>query len=416
MNRPVLPASFREDFDATRMPVHVISSDEEAIAVAGALALVFAEGASDRDRERRLPVGEIEAFSASGLWGATVPRAFGGAGISSVTLARIVATISAADPSFGQIPQNHFATLERLRLHGSPEQQAFFFARVLAGDRLGNATAEPGDKRPSDHATRLTTQHGRLVLDGRKVYSTGALFAHWVPVSAKDGEDRNVTVYVPRQAAGLHVIDDWSGFGQRTTASGTVVLDGVAIEPLWVFRNNLGARARYDTCNPTSQLIHAAIDLGIAKAAIDDASRLMRSLAHPARGSGGLPPSDDPIALRDIGELFVEYHAAEALTERAARLIDAASASASEPEALAALIATAEAKILTTEIALTATNKLFDLVGTQSTLAAHNLDRHWRNARTHTLHDGVRWKYHAVAQFHLNGIGCDPWTIGHPYA
>jgi alkylation response protein AidB-like acyl-CoA dehydrogenase len=63
----------------------------------------------------------------------------------------------------------------------------------------------------------------------------------------------------------------------------------------------------------------------------------------------------------------------------------------------------AEARVLTTEASLAAGSKLFELAGTQSTLDPLNLDRHWRNARTHTLHDPVRWKLHAVGNYYLNG-------------
>ena len=39
---------------------------------------------------------------------------------------------------------------------------------------------------------------------------------------------------------------------------------------------------------------------------------------------------------------------------------------------------------------------------TGATLDGIGLDRFWRNTRVHTLHDPVRWKYHAVGNFHLN--------------
>jgi len=69
-----------------------------------------------------------------------------------------------------------------------------------------------------------------------------------------------------------------------------------------------------------------------------------------------------------------------------------------------ASLAVARAKVLTTEIAIEASNKLFELGGTRSTLKKHNFDRHWRNARVHTLHDPVRWKYHVVGNWLLNGV------------
>ena len=70
----------------------------------------------------------------------------------------------------------------------------------------------------------------------------------------------------------------------------------------------------------------------------------------------------------------------------------------------AAQLAVAESKVLTTEIAVQASSKLFELAGTRSTLAESNLDRHWRNARTHTLHDPVRWKYAIIGNHALNGV------------
>ena len=82
---------------------HLIKSDEEAIHIAQGLAADFALEASERDRERRLPYPQIEQYSRSGLWGMTIPKEFGGAGVSATTLAEVVAVISAADPSLGQI-------------------------------------------------------------------------------------------------------------------------------------------------------------------------------------------------------------------------------------------------------------------------------------------------------------------------
>ena len=396
------------------MHINLIRSDKEALEIARRLASEFAVDAPRRDRERHLPSNEVETFSASGLWGINVPRAFGGADVSVGTIVDVFEIISAADSSLGQIPQNHFATLERLKHDGTPSQQDFFFSRALAGERFGNATAEPGDKLPSEHETRVRRTGSGFVLSGRKVYSTGALFAHWIPVAARDDDGLTVTAFVARHARGVEVIDDWSGFGPRTTASGQVRLDNVELDELQIVKR--GRRANIDAANAVSQLIHAAIDLGIGHAALDDTKRFLRELSHPARGSAVTRAVDDPFSLRDIGALTVAYHAAQALTMRAAGLIDAARGEAERHDVAAAIVATAEAKILTTRFALDASNKLFELAGTQSTLEKHNLDRHWRNARTHTLHDSVRWKYHAVGQFALNEMLCDPFTYAHPYS
>jgi alkylation response protein AidB-like acyl-CoA dehydrogenase len=176
--------------DPARTPAHRIRSDAEAIAVAQSLAAEFAREASLRDQQRRLPREEIEKFSQSGLWGITVPREYGGAFVSNVTLAEVVKLISEADPSIGQIPQNHLYMIEALRLDGSEAQKRYFFDLVLAGTRFGNAFSEIGTKSVLDVRTRLTRDGKGYRLNGRKFYSSGALLADWVPVVAADDEGK----------------------------------------------------------------------------------------------------------------------------------------------------------------------------------------------------------------------------------
>ncbi|WP_321887709.1 SfnB family sulfur acquisition oxidoreductase [Paraburkholderia bannensis] len=384
--------------------VRVIADDAEAIAVARELAACLAKGAAERDRERRLPREEIEWFSQSGLWGITVPKAYGGAGASFVTLTEVVKLISAADPSLGQLPQNHFGLVDVIALTGTEQQKRFFFAEVLAGKRFGNGFSEKGTKNVLDLKTRVRQEGDDYVVDGTKFYSTGALFAHYVPVLGLDETRRGWLAYIPQGTPGLTITDDWSGFGQRTTASGTVTLENVRVNASHV----LPAYQVSDqpTLNgPVSQIIQAAIDAGIAKAAIDDTLAFVRERARPWVDSGVERASEDPLTVREIGRLVIQLHAAEALLERSAKVLDeiAAQDAVSEDDVARASVAVGEAKVLTTEAALLAGEKLFELAGTQSTLATHNLDRHWRNARTHTLHDPVRWKYHLVGNYYLNG-------------
>jgi SfnB family sulfur acquisition oxidoreductase len=384
-------------------PAHVIRDDDEAIRVAHRLAEGFAREASTRDRERRLPLKELDEFSQSGLWGINVPRAFGGAEVSYVTVAEVIKIISAADPSIGQIPQNHLAVLDIIRLSADEDQKRFFFTEALRGVRLGNAFAESGSKNAGDFQTRIARLADGFVLNGRKFYCSGALVAHLVPVAAVDETGKLFLAIAERDAPGLTIIDDWSSFGQRTTASGTVLLENVPVPASHV----VPAHRAYDqpTANgPVCQIIQAAVDAGIAKAAIADTIYFVRNHARPWIDSGQDHGYEDVHTIAQVGDLQIRLHAAEALLERSGRFVDAAIAEPDEDSVAAASIAVAEAKALTTEIAILATNRLFELAGTRSTLGAHNLDRHWRNARTHTLHDPVRWKYHAVGNYYLNKV------------
>ncbi|QLL13772.1 SfnB family sulfur acquisition oxidoreductase [Pseudomonas chlororaphis] len=385
--------------------VAVITSDEQALIVASGLAEDFKRDSALRDRERRLPHPELEAFSRSGLWGISVPREYGGAGVSNVTLAKVIALIAQADGSLGQIPQNHFYALEVLRVNGSEAQKKRLYAEVLAGQRFGNALAELGTRTAHDRTTRLTrdVQPGRdgYRINGRKFYATGAIYAQRIPTSVVDEHGVQQLAFVPADSQGLNVIDDWSGFGQRTTGSGSVVFEEVfvAAEDVIPFQS---AFERPTTVGPLAQILHAAIDTGIARAAYEDALHFVRTKTRPWIDSGNDKATEDPLTLKSFGHLSIRLHATEALLERSGEFLDAAQAEPNAETVAAASIAVAEARAISTEISLAAGSTLFELAGSQATLAEHGLDRHWRNARVHTLHDPVRWKYHAVGNYYLN--------------
>ncbi|HXR02185.1 MAG TPA: acyl-CoA dehydrogenase family protein, partial [Pseudomonas sp.] len=186
----------------------VIQDDAQALQIARELAGTFAPDSAVRDRQRRLPHLELERFSRSGLWGISVPKTFGGAGVSNVTLAEVIRIISAADGSLGQIPQNHFYALEVLRVNGSPEQQRRLYAEVLEGLRFGNALAELGTKTAHDRTTRLSRDDQGWRINGRKFYATGALYAQRIPTSVIDDNGMQQLAFVLADAAGLSVIDD----------------------------------------------------------------------------------------------------------------------------------------------------------------------------------------------------------------
>ena len=195
--------------------------------------------------------------------------------------------------------------------------------------------------------------------------------------------------------------NNWSSFGQRTTASG-----GVKIENVRVPKARAVKVTSFDhptAGGPISQIIQSAIDAGIARGAIEETINFVKKHSRPWIDSGKETAGEDLFTIAAIGDLKIKLHAAEALLEIAGKAIDAARANPTLELVSEATIKTAESKVLTTEVAILATNKLFELAGTRSTLAEHNLDRHWRNARVHTLHDPVRWKFYHVGNYYLNG-------------
>ena len=376
-----------------------------AIVAARELAALLAKESGSRDAERTLPTQEVQALKDSGLLAVTVPQEYGGPGLPVETLAEVIRLVAAGDPSVAQIPHSHFVYVNALKHQGSEEQKRRLFRAVLDGGSFGNAQSEIGTKHVRDFRTTLTPDgSGNWRLDGEKGYCTGALFADWIPVLAHRGVDGPMGVaWVPRSADGVEVTDNWAGMGQRTTASGTVRLTDVSVDDALV----MGYAENFDgpqTYGAFAQVLHAAIDAGIARAALSEAAEFVTTKSRPYPDAGVDRAADDPLIVHAFGEMELAVRSCEQLTAAAARTIDDADRELSEESAGAASLAVAAARAATTNASVSVTSRLFEVAGTRSALEGLNLNRHWRNARTHTLHDPAAWKVQHLGRYAIEGV------------
>lgn len=385
-----------------------VLSAKEALNVAQAFREQFAGSSNQRDQERLLPYKEIEQLKQSGLLALRVPREFGGAEIDMLTFSRVMRSLAAGDPNIAQAIAPQFTNLEKLRLYGSERQKARYFSHAMAGGLMSNAAAEKGGNFIGDVSTALHRSGTGWRLNGRKAYSTGSLFSAIILVTAIHPDGGRAAIFVPNNRAGVKVYDDWRGMGQRTTASGTTEYHDVQIEDDEILQvPAFGQRRTHE--GAFAQLIHSAIDAGITQAALDDACIYGREHARVLRDSGVGAATEDPYVLHTVGEMAIQTHGADGLLERGAGLLDQALAasyhSSDEADSLLALasISIAEGKYATTEASLRVSEMLFRLGGASATTQEMNLDRHWRNARTHTTHDPVSYKARAVGDYYLNG-------------
>ena len=343
-----------------------------------------------------IPQSIRDGLAELGFFGILIPEEYGGLGLGCMEYCLVAEELSRAWMSVGSIIRPAAGTHAM-----TEEQKRHFFALVLEGHRFANALSETGGKNVQDIRTRLVAEGDGYRIDGRKGYCTSSLYAHWLGVLALDEQNNAQLAFVPRGTPGLVIVDDWASIGQRTTSSGTVLVEGLRVPAFNVFPTHRS----YDVptlAGPFAQITTAAIDAGIARAALRDTIAFVREQARPWIDAGVEKASEDPLTIIQVGGLDIRLEAAEALLERAGLVLDAGKAAPDEDKVAAASLAVARAKVLTTEIAIEASNKLFELGGTRSTLRKHNLDRHWRNARVHTLHDPVRWKYHAIGNYYLN--------------
>jgi SfnB family sulfur acquisition oxidoreductase len=383
-----------------------LSSETAATAAAAAYAASIADGTIDRDRAGadRIPCDELAAFDASGLLGITIPTSDGGPGLGPTALAQMVRTIAAVDPAIAQGPQGHYLLVDVVAQLGTPSQRAELLGGALNGRRIANALAERGGANAQDLKTRLAADG---TLRGQKYYATGALTGHWIAVSALDAEDRLVIAFVERKAPGVRLDTDWNTMGQRATVSGSVILDAVQVDaqlvvPYWeafTGPQQLGARA---------QLYHAAIETGIARGALDDARWFLTQKARPffeaTRGGWADTAAEDPHTIHRFGRLATQVAAAEALLAAAAATLERIGLIPDSPQQAAeGSVAVAQAKAFASEVAVSVASELFSLTGASAADEKYDLSRHWRNARTHSSHDPVDWKYHHSGAYLLSG-------------
>jgi SfnB family sulfur acquisition oxidoreductase len=385
----------------------LLSTHDEAVAAAHAVAAQLAPGVVERDRAgaETVPVEALAALDGSGLLAITVPRDDGGPGLGPRTLAEVTRIIAAVDPAIAQVPQAHYLFVDVLAVWGTDAQRARIFGDVLASARIGNALAERGGTHAQDLKTRVGADG---VLNGTKYYCTGALTSRWIAVSALDASDRLVAAFVARDAPGVSVDRDWDVIGQRATISGTARFEDVAVDPVLLVDyarafevpQQLGARA---------QLTHAAIEVGIAGGALRDTTTYLQEKARPsteaARAYGATTAADDPHVLHRYGRAATRVAAAEALLASAATTLEHIGLIPADTSAAThGSLTVAAAKAFASEIAVEVSSDLFQLAGTSSTATKHALDRHWRNARTHSVHDPLDWKYHHIAAHALAGL------------
>jgi alkylation response protein AidB-like acyl-CoA dehydrogenase len=394
---------------ATSAPV--LGSVQEALEVASAVAADIATGAVQREIDGVLPTEPLARIAESGLLSIIVPAAFGGPDLPRSTAVEVLRILSRADSAVGQLLLAHFVIGAAIRGLENADPAPQIYADILAGAQLGNATVERGTRTSVERNTTVRRgPDGGWVLTGTKYYATGSLGATWIAVAARiEGTDHGATVFVRPTDPGVTLhLEKWSSFGQRGTASGEVVLDGVPVADSLVIDE--GPDPDPVTSDPTvlgafDQALHAAVDIGIARAALEDGAEFVRSRSRPWFEAGVDRAADESHVIRRFGELTARLYALEALLAHGAQLVDLA---LTEPElsresAAAASLQVAAAKALAAEFAVEIASGIFELAGSSATDGKYALDRHWRNVRVHSLHDPARWKYVHLGRHTLDG-------------
>src|SRR5450830_1022591 len=346
-------------------------------------------GAVERDLQRRLPHEELHWLREAGFTKLRLPQELGGLGATLPELFGLLIELGAADSNVVNAVD--------------PVWRQRWLARVAAGDFVGSGFSEAGDAKVGSFSTRLRQTPEGLRLEGEKFYTTGSLFGDWINTAAANDRDESILVLVPRRASGVEVLDDWDGFGQALTGSGTARFSAVAIEPEWV--NPSLERFSYST--GYYQLVHLATLAGIGRALADDVAQRVRERQRIYSHGNASRVSDDPQILQVVGRVRSAAYGAGAIVLQAAaalqRVYDATGAEAKAQATVLANVEVDQSVSVVTQLVLDASTELFDALGASAARRTEGLDRYWRNARTISSHNPRVYRERAVGSYAVKG-------------
>lgn len=372
----------------------------------------IAAGAKDRDRNDENPFDQVAALKRAGFGTLRLPKSLGGAGLTVPQLFSAVIDVAKADPIVAHIFRTHFwFTEERLRHSAEPVSQGWL-TKIAERKIFGNAFSEKGSLAVGSlvfNTRLLPGPDGGYRLNGEKYYSTGTLFSDYLTVTATTDHDSVTNVIIPADRDGVRIVDDWDGFGQRRTGTGTTTFTDVAVSADEILTDNPYDADAVPTVQYASlQLFIHAVVAGILANVVDDGVELLRSRSRNFSHALTESPTEDPLLQRQLGVLASTAYVARAAVLDAAAAIGAATDSEIDGVPDAELAAEAQLKVAKVKVHLDdvapeAATRLLELGGASAASRQRNLDRHWRNIRTITLHNPVAYKARVIGQNLLDG-------------
>lgn len=382
---------------------HTEAAYQELLAHFSQVFARIAQGATEREQQRILPFEQVQWLKDAGFTTLRVPESHGGTPVSHEHLFRLLIELATADSNVAHLLRSHFAFVETIALQ--PEKfQDRWFPRVLDGQIFGNAATERGGNALGTTNTKLVKNADGWVLRGEKYYTTGSIFADWVVVmTSTQGVEGRQYAIVDRNADGVEILDDWDGFGQPLTGTGTAIFTDVPVQA-----ENIIQRKIASTLEPAFfQLCLLSVLVGIGKAARNEAAQIVATRTRTFNTGSGSLFKDDPQIQELVGRLAANVFAAECIVTTAARELDAALdpqlALDSDAAYLRAELAVQQAHVTTPKLILDATSELFDVTGASAVSTSKSLDRFWRNARTVATHNPVAFKARSVGDYFING-------------
>ncbi|WOE32473.1 MULTISPECIES: acyl-CoA dehydrogenase family protein [unclassified Acinetobacter] len=372
---------------------------------------------NQREKHHILPFEQLQWLKDSGFTRLRLPQSHHGFDATIPELFALLIELAQADANLPQILRVHFGFTEDILLSQHTEFKELWLKRIGRGETVGSAWSEGGKESIDQFSTHLSkTAEGKVLLNGTKYYTTGSLYAEWIDVGISDLEGNSASILIPRHATGVEVIDDWNGFGQVLTASGTAIFKDVEVNPADVLADD----DRFKYSAGFYQLIQLAIITGLTRAASYDLSHLVETRTRNYTHANTQHVRHDPQILQVVGKIRGAAYSATAIIEKNAQALQRTYHAALQQNELIeadqnaiAELEIAQSQTIITDLALNASSIIFDALGASATDKNLALDRYWRNIRTLASHNPRIYKDRIVGDFSVNGhLPPYQWRIG----
>lgn len=346
----------------------------------------FRARAAEVDRSEEYPWDSVAELARAGFMGMTIPRAYGGQGLTCLDAVIVIEQMARCCATMGRIAvEANLGAIGAIMAYGTELQKKRVAPLVLQGDKPAICISEPGaGSAATDMSTTAVKRGDRYVINGSKYWITGGgvskvhlLFAR----VEEDGEFRGIGGFIVvrgEQDDGLIIGDREPAMGVRGIPETYVHFDNLEVAadmlllpPGGLRRGFAGLMNAYN-----SQRVGAGtVALGIAQGAFETAVGYVKE-----REQFGRPLAEFQGLQWMIADMAVGLSAAQALLYKAAA--NAGDGFPSMPDA-------AQAKILAAETANKVTNDALQLHGSMGYSRNLPLERAVRDARMFTIAGGT---------------------------
>jgi butyryl-CoA dehydrogenase len=341
----------------------------------------LAPKAAEIDRTSAFPRDDLKKLAEVGLMGMGVPRDFGGSKSDTLSCVLAIEEIAKACPSTAEILACHLDASCAIVAGGSEDAKARYLSSLASGEKLGaHAATEPGcGGNPFNVETSARADGDHYVVNGSKVFITSGeeadLYVTVVRTNPEQpGPFGQSVLLIEKGSPGFSFGTRYERMGFRGTAPRELIFEDCRVPKANLLGGEGGYMGIQMAIGGESQLVVAAISLGIAQVAVEAAIKYAKE-----RLQVGQQPLTAYQAVKFIlVEMSTAVDAARALLYRAAFALN--SAPPGPP------LDCFKAKLFATEMAVEVTNKALQIHGGTGYCCDLPIERYYRDARGLTLH------------------------------